>query len=85
MTRSEMYTVLLFGPAREAVGVRETRVEVDPPVTAERVVATVTSANPALAAVVSHARVAVNHVYVDGDTPVRPSDVIAIIPPVGGG
>lgn len=85
MTRMEAYRVLLFGPAREAVGAGATTVELAPPATAGAAIAALAASHPALAPLLSHSRVAVNHSYVDAVARLAPGDEIAIIPPVGGG
>lgn len=84
MTRA-VFEVLVFGPAREAVGGGRAAVELEGPATAARVMAALERAHPALAPLLPRARVAVNRRYVDADSPVTPADEIAVIPPVGGG
>lgn len=79
------FEILLFGPAREAAGRDRVPVQVDGPATAAMVLAALERAHPALAPLLPRARVAVNHCYVDVDSPVAPGDEIAVIPPVGGG
>lgn len=80
-----IFEVLLFGPAREAVGEERASVEVEGPATAARVLSALEHTHPALGPLLPRARVAVNRRYVDADTPVTPGDEIAVIPPVGGG
>ena len=77
--------VLLFGPAREAVGSERASVQVDPPATGARVLAALERGHPELGPLLPRSRMAINRRYVDVDSPVAPGDEIAIIPPVGGG
>lgn len=85
MTRVEGYRILLFGPAREAVGAGETTVELAPPASAGDAIAALAASHPALAPLLPRSRVAVNRAYVDAVARLAPGDEIAIIPPVGGG
>ncbi len=78
-------TVLLFGPAREAVGCSRTVIELSTPVTAARVVDALSTAHPNLAPLLGRSRLVVNQRYVDGAASVGPDDEVAIIPPVSGG
>jgi molybdopterin converting factor small subunit len=78
-------TVLLFGPAREAVGRSRTVMELPTPVTAAKVVDALSTAHPNLAPLLDRSRLVVNRRYVDGDASVGPDDEVAIIPPVSGG
>ncbi|MGH7565047.1 MAG: MoaD/ThiS family protein [Gemmatimonadota bacterium] len=79
------FEVLLFGPAREAVGRDRASVEVPVPATATEVLAALGRAHPALVDLLPRSRVAVNRRYVDVDARLMPGDEMAIIPPVGGG
>ncbi len=79
------FEVLLFGPAREAVGRDRARVEVQVPATAADVLAALGRSHPGLAALLPRSRVAINRRYVDVATPITPDDEVAVIPPVGGG
>lgn len=80
-----LFEVLLFGPAREAAGSDRVPVRVEGPATAAMVLAALERAHPVLAPLLPRARVAVNHRYVDVESPVASGDEIAVIPPVGGG
>ncbi len=77
--------VLLFGPAREAVGCSRTVVELSTPVTAATVVDALSSAHPNLAPLLGRSRLVVNQHYVEADVSIGPDDEVAIIPPVSGG
>ena len=83
--RSATFQVLLFGPAREAVGSDRAEVEVPVPATAAHVLAALGRIHPALVDLMPRSRVAVNRRYVDLASPVSSGDGLAIIPPVGGG
>lgn len=83
--RSATFQVLLFGPAREAVGSERAAVEVPLPATAAQVLTALGRIHPALGDLMPRSRVAVNRRYVDLDSPVKSGDELAIIPPVGGG
>lgn len=78
-------TVLLFGPAREAVGCSRTVMELSTPVTVAKVVDALSTAHPNLVPLLGRSRLVVNQRYVDGDASVGPDDEVAIIPPVSGG
>lgn len=78
-------TVLLFGPAREAVGSSRTVMELSTPVTAAKVVDALSTAYPNLAPLLGRSRLVVNQRYVDSDASIGPDDEVAIIPPVSGG
>jgi molybdopterin converting factor subunit 1 len=78
-------TVLLFGPAREAVGCSRTVVELSTPVTAATVVDALSTAHPDLAPLLGRSRLVVNQHYVEPDASIGPDDEVAIIPPVSGG
>lgn len=82
---SGRFEVLLFGPAREAVGKDRAAVDVPLPAIAADVVTALERAEPALGPFLPRSRVAVNRRYADSATPVTPGDELAIIPPVGGG
>ena len=77
--------MLLFGPAREAVGCSRTVVEPSTPVTAATVVDALSTAYPNLAPLLGRSRLVVNQHYVDPDVSIGPDDEVAIIPPVSGG
>lgn len=77
--------VRLFGPAREAAGAGTVELTLPVGATAGDAVAALAVAHPGLESLLPRSRVAVNLEYVDGATPLRPGDEIAILPPVGGG
>lgn len=82
---SERVVVRLFGPAREAAGAGTVELRLPAGATAGDAVAALAAAHPAIESLLPRSRVAVNLEYVDGETPLRPGDEIAILPPVGGG
>lgn len=82
MTR---WTIRLFGPAREAVGARETEVHMEGRPTARALLETLAERHPALEELLPRSRVAVDREYVGPETPLEPGAEIAILPPVGGG
>jgi molybdopterin synthase sulfur carrier subunit len=76
-------TVLFFGPARDAAGVRRASVEgqdVD-----EVVSAAVDRFGPALRELLPTCRVWVNGEPATGDEPLGTDDEVAVLPPVSGG
>lgn len=77
--------VRLFGPAREAAGAGTVELTLPAGATAGDAVAALAAAHPGIGGLLPRSRVAVNLEYVDGATPLRPGDEIAILPPVGGG
>lgn len=79
------FRVVLFGPAREAIGAEEAIVDAPSEATAGSVISALAAKHPELEVLLPRARVAVNREYVDAETPVTSSDEIAVIPPVGGG
>jgi molybdopterin converting factor small subunit len=80
------YTVKLFGPQARLAQQREVEVEVAGDSTqAREVLAAVGAACPALGESLASSRLAVNHAFAPGDTPVRPGDEVALIGMLGGG
>lgn len=77
--------VLLFGPAARAVGAPSVVVRVSAPSNAAAVLHSLGAQHPALAFALAHARLAVNHAIVPGDTPVGETDEVALIALVDGG
>jgi len=79
--------VKFFGPVEEAAGSRHALLEVPEGATVRDVVTAVRGAIPALRNWLEGARVrtAVNAEYADESRRVKGGDVIALIPPVGGG
>ncbi|MFN3347033.1 MAG: molybdopterin converting factor subunit 1 [Candidatus Bipolaricaulaceae bacterium] len=76
--------VLLFASLREIVGASEIVLDV-PEGTVEDLLAHLVREHPALRSHLPHVRVAVNRAFVGPKTPLRPSDEVALLPPVGGG
>lgn len=77
--------VRLFGPAREAAHSETLTLELGQDATAADALVALAAGYPALRALLPRSRVAVNLEYVDARTRLAPGDVIAILPPVGGG
>jgi MoaE-MoaD fusion protein len=78
-------TVLLFAGIRARLGVPELTVELAEPATVASLRAALAAAYPDLAANLEHCRVAVDHEFAADETPLRPGQEIALIPPVSGG
>jgi molybdopterin converting factor subunit 1 len=74
--------VRYFAALRERVGKSEDLVEVEPGTT---VGGLFVDMFPPSSEGSMPAMFAVNQVYVDGDYPLKPSDEVAFIPPLGGG
>jgi molybdopterin converting factor subunit 1 len=78
--------VRFFGPAQEAAGTRHALLELPDGATVRDAVAAVRQAIPGLRGFEGAGlRFAVNAEYAEEDRYVRSGDVIALIPPVGGG
>lgn len=77
--------VLLFGPAARAAAAPSVVVRVSTPSSAAAVLHALGAQHPALAFALAHARLAVNHAIVPGDTPVGETDEVALIALVDGG
>lgn len=77
-------TVLLFGITRDLVGQRELAVPMAAGSCVADLMRHLNSQYPALSGVKS-VLVAVNSEYADSETVLKPSDEIALIPPVSGG
>jgi molybdopterin converting factor subunit 1 len=78
--------VLYFAAVRDLVGVNEE--ELDLPASVSRVsdlVAELPLVHPELAGRLGGVRVAVNEEFAQDADPIRPGDVVALIPPVAGG
>jgi MoaE-MoaD fusion protein len=73
-------TVRLFAGLKERAGAPTVDVELDEPATVADLLAAMPLDLPDRAVVV-----AVNRVYADPTTPIRPSDEVALVPPVSGG
>ena len=77
--------VLFFSVLRERLGTREMEVPIERETTVGDFVASLAGQIPVFADYASSARLAVNRVYADLDTPIRPGDEVAVITPVSGG
>lgn len=81
-----MYTIRLFAGLAERAGVHHIQVVLDDETTIVQALRTaIVEQYPALSTQLHQALVAVNQAYAREDTVVRPTDEIALIPPVGGG
>jgi len=76
--------VLLFASLKDEVG-PSFLVEVAEPVTVAGLRRALEAAHPAFARIGRRAFVAVNEAYAQERDPVRPGDVVALLPPVAGG
>ncbi len=76
--------VLVFGSLRDRLGAEEIRV-LEPATTVAEVWAAVAGADPSLRARCGSIRCARNLEYCDWDSPVKPGDEVAFMPPVCGG
>ena len=77
--------VLLFGPARDAVGAARTLLEVPDGAVVDRAVELLLVRHPALAPARPSLRYAVNEDFVEAGAPLRAGDRLALLPPVSGG
>lgn len=77
--------VLLFAALRDAAHAREVGVHLPDDARVSDLRRAVAEAYPALAPLLKNAAVAVNQEYAEADTPLRPGDEAALIPPVSGG
>ena len=80
-----MIVVRYFAVARERAGCSEEKVELLPGTTVAALLAQLLVSHPALAAVLPHLRVAVDHQFVGLDEAVPEGAEVALIPPVAGG
>lgn len=78
--------VLLFGPLADAAGADRVRVDLpNDQATANGVLAALHEAHPALRSGLGGCRLAVNHAFAQGPTPIRESDEVALIGLISGG
>lgn len=78
-------TIKLFAFLQDQLGPTVT-VELDSPVTVEKIFSAVAKQGPAIKAVLENSRLAVNQEFVsENELEITPTDEIAIIPPVSGG
>lgn len=85
MTDMIHVTVLLFGPAADAVGETQVEYAVGAPATVGSLVELMSARHPKLAARAASLRFAVNGEYADARTPLPDGAEVAVIPPVAGG
>lgn len=85
MAVSYSFTILLFAMLREKAGDSIQVQLAQEEATVEELKESCATQFPALAPWLPHSKVAVNQAYAAGDTKARPSDEIALIPPVAGG
>jgi molybdopterin synthase catalytic subunit len=78
-------TIQLFAAAKQFAGKGKIELELDERATVHQLREVLVAEYPELRLLLSHARVAVNADYALEDQELRPSDEIAIIPPVSGG
>lgn len=83
---SMQINVQLFGPQAALAGTRSVEVEVDSAEpTAADVLAKLNDAAPEIADSLRTSRLAVNHEFATGSTPITPGDEVALIGMVSGG
>jgi molybdopterin converting factor subunit 1 len=75
----------LFAAARQLAGQAAIEVQLPEPATVGHIRAALRCRCPELERLLPHARFAVNAEYAGDDAPIRPGDVLALIPPVSGG
>lgn len=78
-------TVLAFARVREIIGSGERRLTLPPGATVADVLQMLVASAPALTALVPSTRIACNGEIVDAAHGVEGGDVLALLPPVGGG
>ncbi|MBK7861725.1 MAG: molybdopterin converting factor subunit 1 [Archangiaceae bacterium] len=77
--------VRYFAAARERAGCSAEAVELPTPATVAALTAALGARHPALAPLLKHLRVAVNHEFRGPDDALQAGDEVALIPPVAGG
>jgi molybdopterin converting factor subunit 1 len=77
--------VKMFAAAKQMAGADSVAVEVDEPVTIDRLRTALVAQVPALAGIMRHAIFAINTDYVSSQAIISPRDEVACIPPVSGG
>jgi molybdopterin synthase catalytic subunit len=77
--------VRYFAAARERAGCSDESVELPSPATVGALLSVLAARHTALAPLLKHLRVAVNHEFRSLDEPVKAGDEVALIPPVAGG
>ena len=78
-------TILLFGQAREWVGVSTLDLDVETPASVESAFAIIKSQNPRLGEMERSLLFAVNEEYASPSHPLSDGDQLAVLPPVSGG
>lgn len=77
--------VALFAGARQIAGTAAVELTIEEPLSVAELTTAVVSKHPELEAIVKSSRIAVNRRFADSHDEVRPTDEVAIIPPVSGG
>ncbi len=87
METENTFALLLFASLRDAAGADVISVHLPgaEPATVAGLLRAVEEQCPAIAKWLPHLRVAVNCAYATPETPIKPGDEIALIPPVAGG
>jgi molybdopterin converting factor subunit 1 len=85
MPRTIKITLLLFGQAREWVGLSTLALEIETPATVESAFAILKSKHPRLAEMERSLLFAVNEEYASPSHPLVDGDQLAVLPPVSGG
>jgi len=77
--------VLFFSVLREMVGIRELDLAISGVTSANDLIAAIADKVPEVGEFASCIRLAVNGIYADSNTLIRPGDEVAVITPVSGG
>jgi len=77
--------VLFFSVLRERVGLRELDLAISGVTSVDDLIAALADRVPEVEEYTSSIRLAVNCVYADSETLIRPGDEVAVITPVSGG
>ncbi len=77
--------VLLFGPQARLAQARELTLSLPDGARAADIAPAVSRICPALAPTLDHTRIAINHAFAQDDSPVCPTDEVALIGLVSGG
>jgi molybdopterin converting factor subunit 1 len=76
---------LFFSALREKIGVREMDLVLTSTTTPDALIKQLVDKMPEMSAFATVIRLAVNQVYADEETVIRPGDEVAILTPVSGG
>lgn len=79
-----MFRIRLFARLRDSIG-PEALVDVPSPATPDDLRNALANRHPQLQALILRSAFAVNEQFADSQTPLQPSDSLALIPPVSGG